>query len=562
MQLRRLSLHNFRGIRDASIDLYAYSLLVGPNNAGKSTVIDALRAFYEKDKFTFKKDADFPFIAPNDQEAWIDITFQLSDEELNSLAEEYRLPEQLLRVRKYFKAKDPKKTGCIVGHTPDGLSDKQFYGDKNVQHGKFGDVIYIPAVSRLDDHTKLSGPSALRDLLSSVLGDVVESSDSFRELATAFASFAVTVKDERTKDDRSLLDFEKEFSDMLATWGVSFGLQMKPPAVSDIVKQLVDYECRDASHNMPVRPEQFGSGFQRHFIYSLISIGQRYLQKKKPKKNTDFSPDLTLTLFEEPEAFLHPPQQDILAANLRVLANDPSRQVICSTHSSHFVSRNMIDLPSIVRMKRTEGHVRAYQVQKSEWNDIVDGNQQLNAITARYDSLKKRLSEDDMEPEMEAVKYCLWMNPDRATAFFSNNILLVEGPTEQSLLTRLISEGKIAIPPGGLYVLDCMGKFNIHRFMNILSRLGTSHSVLYDDDNGKTYHPDIHKLIEQTRHPVLTCHIEQIKQDIEAMLGVTSPGSNHRKPQHLMFLYSTGKIDSEKIEALCECVAKCVAPMR
>jgi predicted ATP-dependent endonuclease of OLD family len=562
MKLTRLTLHNFRGIRDESIDLFDYSLLVGPNNAGKSTVIDALRAFYEKDKFTFKKDGDFPFIAPEDKEAWVEITFRLNDDELDSLAEEYRLPEKLLRVRKYFKAEDSKKNGCIFGYTLEGLSDKQFYGEKNVQQGKFGDVIYIPAVSRVDDHTKLSGPSALRDLLSSVLEDVVEDSESFRELTTAFTSFASTVKDERTKDDRSLSGFEREFSELLGTWGVSFGLQMKPPSVSDIVKQLVDYECRDASHNMPVRPEQFGSGFQRHFIYSLISIGPRYLAKKKAKKSKDFSPDLTLILFEEPEAFLHPPQQDILAANLRAMANDSSRQVICSTHSSHFVSRNMMDLPSIVRMTRNGGHVKAYQVRKPEWDQIVDGNQQLNAIAERYTDLKRRLSEDDMEPEMEAVKYCLWMNPDRASAFFSNNVLLVEGPTEQALLTRLISEGRIATPPGGLYVLDCMGKFNIHRFINILSHLGTCHSVLYDDDNGKTYHPDIHRLIEQSRHAELTCHIEQVKQDIETMLGVTSPVSDHRKPQHIMFLYSTGQIASDRVESLCECIGRCVAPMR
>jgi predicted ATP-dependent endonuclease of OLD family len=337
---------------------------------------------------------------------------------------------------------------------------------------------------------------------------------------------------------------------------------MKPPSVSDIVKQLVDYQCWDESHNMPVRPDQFGSGFQRHFIYSLISIGPRYLSKKATKKSKDFSPDLTLILFEEPEAFLHPPQQDVLSASLRAMATDPSRQVICSTHSSHFVSRNMMDLPSIVRMKRDGGHVKAFQVRKPEWDRIVDSNQQINAIAEQYKELKNRMSEDDMEPEMESVKYCLWMNPDRASAFFSNNVLLVEGPTEQALLTRLISEGRISTPPGGLYVLDCMGKFNIHRFMNILSHLGTSHSVLYDDDNGKTYHPDIHNLIEQASHPELTCHIEQIEQDIEKMLGISSPVSDHRKPQHIMFLYATGKIDDGRVDRLCRCVESCLAAMK
>ncbi|MFN7843278.1 MAG: hypothetical protein ACK5N9_16295, partial [Pirellula sp.] len=48
--------------------------------------------------------------------------------------------------------------------------------------------------------------------------------------------------------------FEKDFSSLLSSWGVSFGLRMKSPSVSDIVKQLVDFECKDTSHDRAVRP--------------------------------------------------------------------------------------------------------------------------------------------------------------------------------------------------------------------------------------------------------------------------------------------------------------------
>ena len=64
MKLTHLQIHNYRGILDAAINCHDYSLLVGPNNAGKSTVIDAIRAFYEKDGFKFKQERDSPLSRP------------------------------------------------------------------------------------------------------------------------------------------------------------------------------------------------------------------------------------------------------------------------------------------------------------------------------------------------------------------------------------------------------------------------------------------------------------------------------------------------------------------
>jgi len=59
MRIREMTLHNFRSIDDAKINLGNYSLLVGANNSGKSNVIDSLRVFYEKG-LKFEDDRDFP----------------------------------------------------------------------------------------------------------------------------------------------------------------------------------------------------------------------------------------------------------------------------------------------------------------------------------------------------------------------------------------------------------------------------------------------------------------------------------------------------------------------
>jgi len=70
--------------------------------------------------------------------------------------------------------------------------------------------------------------------------------------------------------------------------------------------------------------------------------------------------------------------------------------------------------------------------------------------------------------------------------FFAKRTLIVEGPSELVLINYLIQIGKIRIPAGGLFVLGAMGKFNIHRFMNLPGELKIEHSVLYDADSNKT----------------------------------------------------------------------------
>lgn len=38
MQVARIEIHNFRGIREATLDLVQHAVLLGDNNTGKTTV--------------------------------------------------------------------------------------------------------------------------------------------------------------------------------------------------------------------------------------------------------------------------------------------------------------------------------------------------------------------------------------------------------------------------------------------------------------------------------------------------------------------------------------------
>lgn len=556
MRLTEVAIHNFRGILDGRCTLQDYSLLVGANNAGKSTVVDALRAFYEKGGAKFDKARDFPFVPTTDTESWIELEFLLTPEEVASLAEEYRRPDNLLRVRKKFQTKtklaDNKTSaeGYIFAVGRDGsIGTESFYGAKNVQSGKFGDIVYIPAVSKVDDHTKLSGPSALRDLLSDVLEEVVEDSTAFQSFTTSFGAFAAKIKDEQTPDGRSLRGLESELNRQMGPWGAEFQLKLTAPKTSDIIKSMLSHEFLDKSHGRAQTVDQYGSGFQRQFIFSLIDIASRYGRKKVAKKTKEFSPTLTLILFEEPEAFLHPPQQEVLARALMKVAASTDRQIVCSTHSSHFVSKNGDRIPSLVRLTRASGTVQLFQVAPDVWTRIADANQAVNEL---LQTAGKTVHPDDLQMEMEAVKHCLWLNPDRCGLFFANLVLLVEGVTEQSFINRLIGDGRLQLPEGGVYVLDCLGKYNIHRFAHLLTALGVPHAIVHDDDGSKNEeHQALNKLIQVCCHKTLTVGLKTISGDLETLLGVPKAGRSDRKPQHVLYHYESQKIDAERVTQFC-----------
>jgi putative ATP-dependent endonuclease of the OLD family len=105
-----------------------------------------------------------------------------------------------------------------------------------------------------------------------------------------------------------------------------------------------------------------------------------------------------------------------------------------------------------------------------------------------------------------------------------------------------------------LFVLDAMGKFNIHRFMNLLGELKIEHSVLHDTDPNKTgdhkvMHVAVNKLIQDRRN-AFTQKVLLFADDLETFLGFKVPDKDHRKPSRLLLGLKEGKINAGQVEAL------------
>ena len=109
MKLRETRIHNFRALHDVAIGVSDYGLLIGANNAGKSSVIDAIRVAYGDLKYDATRDRPKPAGDASDSECWIELEFELSVDEVANLKVEYLKDGNRLRVRRVFDSPDKKR---------------------------------------------------------------------------------------------------------------------------------------------------------------------------------------------------------------------------------------------------------------------------------------------------------------------------------------------------------------------------------------------------------------------------------------------------------------------
>ncbi len=561
MNITKVSVHNFRSIKDISFELDKYMCIVGPNNSGKSNLVNALRIFYDGAKYN--ETTDFPKFNTDDNESWIEIEYQLTDEEFKTLKNDYKNDNKILKVRKYLKSNDRVRTNQsnIYAYENGKLSNNLFYGAKNISEAKLGNIIYIPELTTTDENLKLTGPSPLREIISFVMNKVIKNSSSFNSLTESFKEFNDKFRDEASKDGYSLEELRKDINENLKEWEIEFKLDINPVKPEDIIKSLVSHYAFDKNLSKEVEIKYLGQGLQRHIIYTLLKLSHKYKDAKKSEKK-DFSPDFTLILFEEPEAFLHPNQQELLNYSLRDLSFEEGQQVMITTHSPIFVSKNIQDINSIVRFKKENGRTSTYQISIDLKKKLLDENNELiNSLREKIndnsinDETKHRIqkiigdTEDEQRLEEESIRYLLWLDSERCSAFFADIVLICEGATEKVFIDYLIKNKWNELKEKRIYVLDAMGKFNIHRYMNLFNQLGIHHSVLADKDENNSVHEIINKFITDNKN-VFTIGIDFFDKDIENFLGIAQPERNDKKPLNIMYHYFNNKISEDKIKAL------------
>ncbi len=557
MKLTRIHIHNYRSIIDVNIDAHDFIMFVGANNAGKSNCINALRCFYGDLPWT---DNDFPKIGNQDEESWTELSFDLSNDEWKALDDKYKndaLSHSLV-LKRYFKGEKAKvKQNNIYAVVNGDEQDKVFYAAKSLKAEKCGKIIYIPALTSPDDQLKTSGPSPLRDILNYILGRGIHQSSAYTQLMEAFNQ----LNHEASSSDGFLAEISRPLNDALKPWNVEINLSVDPISPETITKYLFNYSFSDQNlANTSFGLDRFGHGFQRAVIFELIQLAANIQKKTRPQENR-FDPDYTLFLFEEPEAFLHPAQQENMAYYLRDIAKKDGQQVIVTSHSPVFVSKNCDDLGQICRLQKSGGVSAFYQLKPKDIQNLKEGGDLREALEryANNSNIDQTLqtkarellyhsSNDDIAKQHEMFRFQLWLDSERAAMFFADKVLLVEGDSEKALFNYLLANKWHDLAKERIYVVVAFGKFNYYRFINLFEAYGIQHGMILDSDNNKKVHALINHLIRDRKTSFTLAEPFEFDNNLETFLGLPVPHTG--KPLKILQALQDGTITKDQIDEL------------
>lgn len=465
MRLSKITIDNFRGIKHVDVELDRdMTVLVGENNAGKTSVLEALRLCLDvvkSDKtcnfseYDFYRDA-----ARTDLGACEPIETTLSFLE----SEEHLWPEHITQAL----------NEVIVGSDYSVIKFRvtaQFDADvgQPVQSWSFLDDADNELVGRAGIIKELR---RLRPFFFQTA--LRAAKDQFHGQSTYWASFLKNrdideptqraLEDELYQVNKKIVDAHTSFRDVteevkrisgLVAVGNTDAVTVDP-APADVYKALryTDVNLLTASNaKIPIRSH--GEGTQSLSVLLLFSA---YL-KTRLQADVDRYADPIIAI-EEPEAHLHP---NAVRAVWQLLSDLPGQKIV-ATHSGDILSE--VPVSKLRRMSR-------------------------NA-----DVTYCKLIPDDLLADEELRKFNHHVRRNRGELLFARCWLLVEGETDVSVFAECADLIGINLHALGIRLVECSQAGGPGIFIKVADELGLQwHLVADSDPGGQKYIEDARLLL-------------------------------------------------------------------
>lgn len=550
MKLEKITIKNFRRISEAELTLASSSFIIGPNNSGKTTVIDAIDALLslKSEKVT---EADFRLSDDGTRADTIELTgvFNNISEEtaqsrgfkgrvidgkftykktykltavgkpkIESFTYPYKLKDEFQAVKKVQDLLDlditieaitdrldktgaedklPKNWEKDFVEVLDFETDKEPISEENPGgfpsnvNSKLPKVIRIPSlVSTTDFEGKDKG------LLSECLSLLFEDLLSQNALATEIQDRLTELENQmKPETEGSLIkELTNDVNSIIDAVFPSCGIEIKPNLqnLQDILKPK--YEVSLFS-NVKTKIDKQGTGLLRTTAFAML----RYHSNLRAQKQLETRP--ILVAFEEPEIYLHPSAANLLRDTIYALGE--TDQIVCNTHSPWMIDLTQEPLSLTKMVSKTD-------------NTITCINYGLTS------SFAKLPNEDKLR-----VKMLQLFDDEISRVFFADRVVIVEGDTEMLAIKNTL---KIIPEPFRKEILfksqviRARGKASIISLVKYLQDLGIFPYVMHDRDQGiagaEVFNQPISNAINDATRLTLN------HENIENSLGYVAPSAD------------------------------------
>lgn len=518
MKISYVSIKNFRGLKDVTLNPSQMNCVIGENNSGKSTVLLAINLFLKGTKIS---ESDY---YDSSQEVYIDISFgdvssidldKIADDENKLRIEKIIENNTLIFRRKYgldftsellcykkvplneiykmdwisneLKGKKAPaikqflidtyqlkldQLSSVTSQTAakdfileiiDKLPEENFHYDweylptgiSNTVTPMFPEAIYIPAVKDFSDEIKSKESTSFGKLIK-ILFNQIENSPEFHQIQKSFDQLNKMLNRYIIKDDSGV--------DQLMDQRLP-GLKTLEDQIEKIFQesfsqirlelQIPNPEIKQIFSNTQILVDD---GIKTTIDYKGDGVKRTLvfsiLRAYVEKINFDNLNTDYIFLFEEPELYLHPNGQKILYSVLEKLANKD--QVFVTTHSPNFFSATAKETCFIKIYKNLTS--------RPPYSEVKEINFVQNSS---YKDAFQIICYENSTP-----------------AFFSKKVLLVEGDSDFIFLkgiSKLINES-YCFDKRNIPIVRINGKMNIKRFNNFYKYFDIEVFTLLDLD--------------------------------------------------------------------------------
>lgn len=413
MKLKKLILKNFRGYNYAEIDFDPHmNVIIGKNDVGKSTILEALEIFFNGDnkESQIKIDIDDCNVAANEKKITIGACFEISENEPivvdstypTNLAEEFLLNENgLLEIRKVYDCSKQKINKSdikiyIIANYP-SIFEKPLVTMKITELKKKLEDLK-DSITDYDaiDNTKCAeirkaiyrvtdvSDKRIIEIDINSSEDTKNIWDSIKKYLPLYFLFQsdrpntdedsevqnplkIATKKALLKVNTLLDEVKKHVESEVTKIGEETIEKLKDfdPNIATKLKTQLDLKSWDTifsftligDDNIPLNKR--GSGVRRLILLSYFRAEAERTIKESPTKEVIYA-------IEEPETSQHPDYQKMLIESLLQISKDGSHQIIITTHTPEIAK--MVTSEQLIFIKRND--FNEPEIEKNEYAKI------------------------------------------------------------------------------------------------------------------------------------------------------------------------------------------------